>query len=163
MLLLPYERLVAEPEASVRAVCGFLDEEFEPGMLRFFETDEARKSASLSESWGNTGRPVSQGSVEQFRHGLTPRERLLVEAITRPQMERLGYRPLATSAELDAVHVGMLERARYGAAERLQSLKIELRSLQKDKNVWQRWRRAWTLRWLRTRLWLSAPEPHVAA
>ncbi len=154
--LLRYEQLVAEPEASVRAVCAFLGEAFEPGMLRFFETDEARKSASLSESWEKTSRPVSQASVEQFRVGLTERERLLVEWIAREPMTHLGYRPIASAAELDAVRVGAVERLRYAAAERLQSLRIEWRSLRKDKNVGTRWARACTMAWLRARLRFAA-------
>jgi hypothetical protein len=161
--LLRYERLVGDPEGAVREVCAFLDEPFEPGMLRFFETGEARKSASLSESWGNTDRPVSKSSVEQFRAGLTPRERLLVEYVARVPMERLGYRPLATPADLDAVHVSRAEHARYWGEERLQSARIELRSLQKDKNVWQRWTRACTLAALRTRLrFAGRTAAHVA-
>jgi len=154
--LLHYERLVAEPEASVRAVCAFLGEDFEPAMLRFFETDEARKSASLAESWGNTSRPVSRASVEQWKAGLTERERVLVEWITRAPMERLGYRPLATAAELDAMQVGAVEHARYAAEERLQSFRIEWRSFRKDKNVGTRWARACTMAWLRTRLRFTA-------
>lgn len=150
--LLHYEQLVAAPEASVREICAFLGEDFEPGMLRFFETDEARKSASLSESWGNTGRPVSNASVEQWKKGLTPRERLVVEHIARAEMVRLGYTPLATPAELDAVRIGAGERAGYWWAEALQSVRIELRSIRKDKNVWRRWTRAWTLAGLRARL-----------
>ena len=159
MHLLRYEQLVAEPEASVRSLCAFLGEAFEPGMLRFFETDEARKSASLSESWGNTGRPMSQASVEQFKLGLTHRERLLVESIAREPMEHLGYHPIASAAELDAARVGTLERLRYATAERLQSLRIEWRSFRKDKNVGTRWARACTMAWLRARLRFSARPP----
>jgi len=160
--LVHYERLVAEPEASVREICAFLGEDFEPGMLRFFETDEAQKSASLSESWGNTGRPVSQASVEQWKKGLTERERLLVEHVARAEMARLGYPPVATAAALEGVRVGAVERGGYWLAETLQSLKIELRSARKDKNVGRRWARAWTLAFLRLRLRLQpAPAPRV--
>ncbi|MDP2310755.1 MAG: sulfotransferase [Pseudomonadota bacterium] len=154
--LVHYERLVAEPEASVREICAFLDEDFEPGMLRFFDTDEARKSASLAESWGNTGRPVSRASVEQWRTGLTPRERLIVEHIAGAEMTRLGYAPVATPAELASVRIGVRERGGYELAEGLQSVRIELRSVRKDKNVWRRWARAWTLAGLRVRLRASS-------
>ncbi|MDP6935442.1 MAG: sulfotransferase, partial [Myxococcota bacterium] len=34
-----YEQLTTDPEGEIRRVCEFLGEEFEPGMLRFFETD----------------------------------------------------------------------------------------------------------------------------
>ncbi|MES2640525.1 MAG: sulfotransferase [Myxococcota bacterium] len=156
MRLLHYERLVAEPEASVREICAFLGEDFEPAMLRFFETDEARKSASLSESWGNTGRPVSKASVEQWRTGLTPRERLVVEHVASVEMARLGYTPVATPAELAAVRIGPGERGGYWLAEALQTVRIELRSLRKDKNVWRRWARAWTLAGLRGRLRIAS-------
>lgn len=154
--LLHYERLVGDPEGQTRRICDFLEEPFEPGMLRFFETDEARKSASLSESWSNTGRPVSAASVEQWKKGLTDRERLLVEYVARRPMERLGYTPVASAAELDAVVVGGPERARYWMEERANALKVEGRSLRKDQNVWRRWSRAWTLRAMRARLAMGA-------
>ncbi len=150
--LVHYERLVGDPEGSVRAICEFLGEAFEPGMLRFFETDEARKSASLSESWQNTGRPVSQASVEQWRKGLTERERLVIEIVARREMERLGYTPVASPAELDAARIGAVERAGYWLSEHVNSLRVELRSFRKDRNVWRRWARAWTLAGLRARL-----------
>lgn len=154
--LVRYERLAAEPEASVREICAFLGEDFEPGMLRFFDTDEARTSASLSESWANTGRPVSQASVEQWRTGLTPRERLIVEHVASAEMARLGYATVATPPELADVRIGAAERGGYWLAEALQKLRIELRSLRKDKNVGRRWARAWTLAGLRARLRASS-------
>ncbi len=37
------ERFVAEPEAAVQRICAFLEEPFEPEMLRWFQKDEAVK------------------------------------------------------------------------------------------------------------------------
>jgi hypothetical protein len=150
--LLHYERLVADPEGCVRRLCDFLGEEFDMGMLRFFETDEAQKSASLSESWSNTGRPVSQASVAQWREGLSDRERFLIELVARQEMTRLGYTPIASARELDAGRVGAAERARYWLEEQVHAVRVEARSFRKDKNVWRRWTRAWTLAGLRARL-----------
>jgi hypothetical protein len=152
VFLLHYEELTADPEGSVRRLCDYIGEAFEPGMLRFFETDEAKKSASLSESWGNTNRPVSRASVEQWRKGLSDRERLLVEHVTRAQMARLGYAPVATPEELDRVTIGAAEEAKYRFEEWANTWKVELRSARKDKNVGRRWVRSLTLKSLKLRL-----------
>lgn len=155
--LLHYERLVGDPDGEVRRLCAFLGEPFEPAMLRFFERDEARKSAGLAESWANTGRPVSTASRERWRRELTVRQRLLVEWTAHREMLRLGYTPVATESELAAVRISPAERARIAAEDRLLEAHVELRSLRKDANVWRRWRRAWTLATIRARRRLHAP------
>lgn len=146
--LVRYERLVAEPEAEVREICAFLGEGFEPAMLRHFETEEARKSASLQESWKETGRPIHGDSVGRWQGQLTEDEVRLVEAIARDPMRRLGYAPTHPDAELDAVRPGPLERARFWMGERRLWLASEARSAAKDKNVRRRWARGAYVSWL---------------
>jgi hypothetical protein len=154
MRLVKYEELVASPEGYVSGICSFLGEPFEPQMLKFFETKEARRSASLSESWGNTADPVSARSVGRYRGELSERELLVLEHVAEGPMLRLGYRPLHRESELRTVRIGATERSRFATSERLAWLRAELRSLRNDKNVWRRWRRGlllWRLRRARAR------------
>jgi hypothetical protein len=138
-----YEEMVAEPERVTRAVCVALDEAFEPAMLRFFETEEARRTASLSESWANVGAAVDKGRVGRAREVLSAEEIRQVEAICVAEMAELGYVPSAPVAPLV---VSDADRARYRRAAWWMDAGIELRSVRNDKNVWRRWRRAWFLR-----------------
>ncbi len=153
--LLRYEDLLDQPEATVRGLCDFLDESFEPAMLRFHEGREARTSAGLSESWQNTAKPVLSGNAGKYRQHLSDAEVRMVEAVCAKLMERLGY-----SADHDDAHYlpGSLQRA----AIRLKDLRwwagIELRSLRRDRNHWRRWTRDATMRYLGARYRLLPPS-----
>jgi hypothetical protein len=146
--MLRYEDLLAAPDETIRSLCGFLDEDFEPGMLQFFEGREAKKSAGLSESWGNTGRPVLKNNAGKFLKELSAEDILAVEAICRVPMRALDYAPTLPEADLSSWRLSLLDRAGIRAAEALMRTQIELRSLRRDDNHWRRWQRdstAWAL------------------
>jgi hypothetical protein len=151
MTLLRYEDLVADPQRQLRALFSFLGEPFEAGVLRFFEGAEAKKSAGLSQSWKNTGRPISQGSVGRFAETLSPFERIGVEAACAPLMERLGYPLTCTEAEREAWTLGPRQRLAVALRDGLLEAEVELESLRKDRNVGRRYRRALLLRALSLR------------
>lgn len=152
---LRYEDLVREPERAVRSLCSFLEEDFEPAMLRHFEGEEARRTAALAEAWANTSRPVNVASVGRFDKDMSPREVLLVESVTAGSMVRLGYAPTRPAPELAAAAPGILERLSIGVMEVALWLRVEVRSLYRDRNVGRRWRRALLMTRLRLRasLW----------
>lgn len=152
-----YERLVREPEAQVRELCAFIGESFEPAMLRFFETDAARRSGSLSESWKRTAEPIGEESVARWRGALSDREVCWVEDVAREQMSRLGYALTHDDDTLRAARPGPLRRLWLRLVEQALSLRVEWRSWRRDQNVRLRWARdglAWRLR-ARARLGLG--------
>jgi hypothetical protein len=149
---LRYESLVAEPEAQIRDLCGFLGEEFHPPMLEWFKGDEARQSASLSESWANTAAPMRKESLQRWSRELSDDDLAAVECVAAPLMEKLGYIP-AMPAEMRAPgYASGARRARWWLADRWAWAKVEGRSLRKDKNVRQRWARGALLARIRWRL-----------
>lgn len=91
-LLLRYEDLVSEPESSVRKICDFVGEPFEPEMLRFHETAErfmkARAAAEFNQAATN---PITDRSMHAWRTQLRAREIAVVEIICRRSMRRFGY------------------------------------------------------------------------
>ncbi len=149
--LLRYEDLLADPDGTIRALCGFLDEDFEPGMMRFFEGREAQKSATLSESWSNTGKPVLTNNAGKFHRELSGEDILAVESICRVQMKELGYAPTRPESALQSWRLSLADRAGIQAAELVMRAQIELRSLRRDENHWRRWRRDATARALSLR------------
>lgn len=146
---LHYEDLVAEPEARIRALCTFLGEDFEPRMLGFFDTDEARKSASLCFDWRNTDQGFLRDNTRKFMRTLSRHEIAVVEAMAEPQMRWCGY-PLVSAAEerLAAGRPSLWTMAGYAAAERLQKIRVELESLRRDRNHLLRVRKWLVLKWL---------------
>jgi len=149
--LLRYEDLLDDPSGIVSGLCRFLGEEFEPTMLQFFKGREAKKSATLSESWGNTGKPVLSGNAGKFHQELSEADTLAVEALCRTPMAALGYEPTRSPQDLEQWHLAPGKRLQIQASEMLMRTQIELRSMRRDDNHWRRWRRDATARTLAIR------------
>jgi hypothetical protein len=151
-LRLVYERLVAAPEPEMRRVCDFLGESFHPPMLEWFRGDEAKQSASLSESWANTAAPMRTERIERWRKQLSPDDIYAVESIAAETMAELGYAPSLTSEQRDPALATSFRRFRWAAGDLAAWLRVEWRSLRRDQNVGRRYRRALLLRRIRWRL-----------
>ena len=149
--LLRYETLLADPEGVISDLCRFLDEDFEPTMLQFFKGREAKKSATLSESWGNTGKPVLSGNAGKFHQQLSEADTLAVEALCQSPMAALGYEPTFPPQDLERWSIGPGKQLQIRASELLMRTQIELRSMRRDDNHWRRWRRDATARALAAR------------
>jgi hypothetical protein len=143
VLRVRYEDLLLDAQGQVRRICDFLGETFEPAMLRYHETAEARRSGELSESWKRTAEPIARDNRGKYRKVLSSQEIGWIEGICAEEMAELGYAPDAppVAPVFDAA-----ARAAFGRQERWEELRIELRSLLRDRNVARRWRRAWLLR-----------------
>ncbi|WP_330460376.1 sulfotransferase [Streptomyces sp. NBC_00820] len=144
--LLRYEDLVAAPERELTALCAFLGERMEPAMLAHHTTVAARQTSALSESWRQAGKPVSTSRVGAHRTALTERERLLVDKVTGPVKQALGY-------PVDPRAPGVAGPSPFGLALRsaLLRLRIEARSLRHDRNYRSRLSRDVYVRLLRLR------------
>ncbi|MEX0985640.1 MAG: sulfotransferase [Actinomycetota bacterium] len=86
-----YEDLAREPEATMRAVCAFFGEEFEPDMLRMGAEPEHRDSGGNSSFGDLEPGTVSTKSIGRFATALSPMELRFVEAMAGPLMTALGY------------------------------------------------------------------------
>lgn len=148
---LRYEDLIGAPEPTLRSLCAFLGEDFEPEMLQFFQGKQARTGAQLSASWENTGRPILRNNAQKFRTELSAPHTLTVEAVCAEPMAALGYAPVTTPEQRAAFSVTAAARARVRLAEAWLRGGIEWRSLRQDQNHWQRWRRDATAGWLSLR------------
>jgi hypothetical protein len=85
-LELRYEDLVAEPEARLREVCGFLGLELEPGQLEYHrDVDPARL-----QDHPRLAEPPQKG-VRRWRDEMRPGDQDLFEAIAGDLLARLGY------------------------------------------------------------------------
>lgn len=146
---LRYEDLLTHSEAEVKRLCAFLNEPFEEGMLRFFETDEAKKSGQLSKSWENTAKPILKNNFGKYRKQLTEAEIQAVEAAAGEVMQQLDYaldfpdQPLTITPAL---------LAHYKRLDRQWHWQVEWNSLRHDKNHWKRWGRGLLMARIRARL-----------
>ena len=84
IMINPYEALVADPEAQVRAICAFLDEEFRPEMLNV----EASNSSAQTTTAG-----IFTSSVGRWRGDLPVADAAVLQGICRAEMRAAGYAP----------------------------------------------------------------------
>jgi hypothetical protein len=94
-----YEHLVTEPEKTLREICAFLNESFEPAMLSYYESsDESVKESQLA--WHeNLKRPVTADSIGRWRRDLSPRDAGLCELFARDLLREYRY-PIDTPKSL---------------------------------------------------------------
>ncbi|BCX87771.1 omega-hydroxy-beta-dihydromenaquinone-9 sulfotransferase [Methylomarinovum tepidoasis] len=95
LLIMRYEDLVRDPEASVRRLCRTVEEEFEPAML---EVDSHNSSNALA------AKGIFSSSIDRWRTDLAPEEIAIAQAIAGPELEQLGYR-------LESIKVSQLKVA----------------------------------------------------
>jgi hypothetical protein len=144
VLRVHYEDLTQRAEPTIRSICSFLDEDFQPGLMSHHQTPAAQKGAALSESWKNTGGPILKTNSGKYRAELGTHEIALVESAAGQMMQELGYPPDGAPAP----EPGPAQKALFHLTDGLWRLQVELRSLTKDANHWSRWRRAVLMGWL---------------
>ncbi len=118
-IIVRYEDLIENPEATIRQICDFAGLEFEKRMLYFHETDEAVEQAQKSQYWENLSKPVMSDNKAKFRHQLSDREVRIFEAVAGDVLALLGY-PLMTSSE--DRELALWQRAWYRLQNEVQSL-----------------------------------------
>ncbi|NIV31316.1 MAG: hypothetical protein GWN58_18020 [Anaerolineae bacterium] len=87
---LRYESLIDDPETELRAVCAFLGESFEPGMIEYHQTARERIPAD-SHFFSNVRNPLSRQRVGRWRQGLDVADQRLVQYVAGKLLTELGY------------------------------------------------------------------------
>jgi hypothetical protein len=146
--LVRYEELVRMPAERSAAVCAHIGEQYEPGILRFFE--QMRKvSSAIPVQHRGILEPVDTKSVGRFRQ-MSRDDIEWIESVCGAGMEELGYEAAFGKSRARRIH-------RPG---RVSFLLDRLRFYGLDRT---RWSRAWT-RWkivllIRARYLLTAIAP----
>jgi hypothetical protein len=86
-----YEDLVRQPEAVLRRICCFIDEPYEPTMLRYSErADEVVPVDSLK--WHRKSiRPPDPSQLDKWKTGLGKAERIIFEQLAGDTLDLFGY------------------------------------------------------------------------
>jgi len=88
-----YEDLVLDTERTVRGICDFLGEQFEPQMLAWQGRVEDLVPARELVIHDKLGRPPAAADVERWRHEMTVRELFVSEAFLGRHLVFAGYEP----------------------------------------------------------------------
>lgn len=107
-----YERLIVEPEATIRALCNFLALPFTAAMLnvKWMSTGEQVRA-------GHTG--FQTGSLARWRDDLGAAEIALCQRLTRAEMAHFDYAPDAVSVWGRAMQPVLYGRAAWETVRRL--------------------------------------------
>ena len=114
--LVRYEELVRQPAEVVGAMCGFLGEQYEPGMLRFFQRVRG-PSHAIPPTHRELLEPIHARGIGRFRQ-MSADEIEWIEAACAEGMEEMSYpfttsqRRVVTMAPPSRLHV-VLDRLRF--------------------------------------------------
>jgi hypothetical protein len=90
-LLVRFESLLAEPEATVRGICDFLGEPYEPRMLDFAGIEPFRARGGNSSFDNAAPGAISTAPIGRYASTLTPGQVRFIELYAGRTMEQLDY------------------------------------------------------------------------
>lgn len=112
-LVVRYEDVVADTEATLRAVCTFLDLHFEPAMLAFYSDalDQVQPWELAEGTHQKLLRPIDPDDMERWRHEGSRAAMREIEAVTHEAIERFGFE--RTFGRLETALLTNRARARH--------------------------------------------------
>lgn len=83
--VLKYTNLVLSPESEIKKLCEFIDEEFNPSMIKEINVVNSRFDKMENKSGFNSA------AIDRWKKELTVSQKLLIDTITKNEREVLGY------------------------------------------------------------------------
>ncbi len=85
-----YEDLVRQPVTVIQSVCDFLEIDFKPDMLRFWENAASLGDTKIDHH-KNLFNPINQNSIGKWQQSLSHEDQLLVEKMLEDKLTELNY------------------------------------------------------------------------
>jgi hypothetical protein len=112
---LRFEDLISSPETELTRLCGFLGEDFEPGMLDTSETGKQLNARNVA--WKEkVSQPVDSSRQAVWKTVLAREDNQLAEAILGERLEALGYPRMEEFTQLGVVIPSFSIVTKYGEA-----------------------------------------------
>jgi len=86
-----YEQLTSDAENSAKALCKFLNVNFNQSMFDFHKTDEARNAAGSSKLWKNVTQPVMSNNTNKFLDSMTTDDLEIFESVAGHVLDELNF------------------------------------------------------------------------
>jgi len=117
-----YEDLVRTPEATLRDLCQWLDLEFEPEMLRYYESGRDEVPAAHAELFELVDKPVDPSRAGAWRRSMPAEDIEVFESLAGGLLRELGY-------ELTGTRAPVLHRC-------ARSIRNALRDVARNADAW---------------------------
>ncbi len=98
LIMVSYEELTAEPEATTKRLCDFLGVGYSERMLQYHVSEEARRAAVSSTLWDKVTQPVMANNSRKFLRESTETEIRIFESVAGHVLDRLGYERVHVAA-----------------------------------------------------------------
>ncbi len=105
-LVVRFEDLILQPEQTLRKVCAFLEEEFDPRMLTMEGAPEHREKMIRRSHGDRGGSPLSSEYIGIYRGQIPAAELVFLQTILGARMRRFGY-------DLERIPLSRKERRDY--------------------------------------------------
>ena len=92
-LIVRFEDLVVATDETIRSVCSFLGEEYEPQMLAMGEANRPRESSEQDDTVAEPARSMSDEYIGRYRDRVPDSELRFIQLHARHLMIRYGYVP----------------------------------------------------------------------
>lgn len=127
-----YEALVAEPERTVRGICTFLREDYEPAMLESHRSDHTYPTDSRNAL--NLRKPIIADNSGKWKREMSARDLRIFEAVAGTALERYGYErgvPEARISAAEAFSCRFIEHPPLKALSMMKNIKSQKIQLQR--------------------------------
>jgi hypothetical protein len=105
-----YESLAAEPEKTIREICEFIGEAYDPEMLSMRGAENFRDEGGNSSFEQREPGKISTSSVGRYRNYLSPRWITFMQAVAGQEMKSLDY-------TLDDIRLSRRDRLQFAAMD----------------------------------------------
>jgi hypothetical protein len=86
-----YEDLVRQPEKTLRLICEFIDETYDPAMLSYSKNAEEVVPTESLKWHRNSVKPPDPSQLEKWKTGLAKAERIIFEQLAGDTLDVFGY------------------------------------------------------------------------
>ena len=87
-----YENLIKQPEKELNKICAFIGVQYSSSCLDYYNSEEARNTASSGKMWQNVSRDIISGNFNNYRKELSASDIFLFESVACKTLQTLGYR-----------------------------------------------------------------------
>jgi hypothetical protein len=105
-MVVRFEDLVYEPETTLRSICHFIGEEYQPQMLAMAGAPDHRAKLERGAQRPAESSPLSDEHIGIYRHGLSKHELAFMQNMARASLREFGY-------GLEPIHFSLLEQLAY--------------------------------------------------